>query len=83
MKTAKEIKVENRSHTQLTCTSCGAVTHVKAGIGTKTTRDALERHCGSCEPRHHLAGFGGWTAFGLDSNPYMYALMPRLRTGRD
>lgn len=82
MKTAKEIKVENRTHTQLTCTSCGAVTHVKAGIGTKTAKDALERRCGTCEPHNHLAGCGWWTAFGLDSNPYVYGPMPRLRTGR-
>ena len=61
MKTAKEIKVENRTHTQLTCTSCGAVTHVKAGIGTKTAKDALDRRCGPVS-RNHLAGCGWWTA---------------------
>ena len=81
MKTAKEIKINNRTHTLLTCTACGAVTRVKAGLATKTTREAIARRCGSCAPRNKLCGSGWWLAFGLTSNPYVYGPMPRMRTG--
>ena len=77
MKTAKEVKINNRTHTQLTCTACGATTLVKASVGTKTTRQAMARRCGSCAPRNKLCGTGWWLSFGLPSNPYVYGPMPR------
>ena len=81
MKTAKEVKINNRTYTELHCTSCGAATRVKAGLATKTTRQAMARRCGSCAPRNKLCGTGWWLSFGLPSNPYVYGPMPRMRTG--
>lgn len=80
MKAAKEVKINNRTHTQLTCTACGAVTHVKAGLSTKTTREAMARRCGSCAPRNRLCGTGWWRQFGLEKNCYVYGPMPHKRT---
>ena len=81
MKTAKEIYVDNRVRTVLECSVCGATTHVKAGIDTKTAQVALGRPCGACNPcRNPLVNQGWWLEFGLDRNPYVYGPMPRLRT---
>ena len=81
MKTAKEIYVDNKVRTVMECSVCGATTHVKAGIHTKTAQAALERPCGVCNPvRNPLVNQGLWLEFGLDCNPYVYGPMPRLRT---
>ena len=81
MKTAKEMYVDNRVRTVMECSVCGATTHVKAGINTKTSQAALGRPCGACNPcRNPLVNQGWWLAFGLDRNPYVYGPMPRLRT---
>ena len=83
MKTAKQIKINNRVQTVIECTLCGATTRVKAGVDTKTAKDAIKRPCGTCNPIHnHLCGQGWWLEFGLKSNPYVYGPMPRLRTSR-
>ena len=64
------------------CSVCGATTHVKAGIDTRTAKAALERPCGACNPCHNpLVNQGWWLEFGLKKNPYIYGPMPRLRTG--
>ena len=81
MKTAKEIYVGNRVRTVMECPVCGATTHVKAGIDTKTAQAALDRPCGACNPvGNPLVNQGWWLQFGLDRNPYVYGPMPRLRT---
>ena len=81
MKTAKEINVDNRVRTVMECSVCGATTHVKAGINTKTAQAPLGRPCGACNPvRNPLVNQGWWLEFGLDRNPYVYEPMPRLRT---
>ena len=84
MKTGTQIKVDNHTQTVITCSDCGATTHVKAGIDTKTARDAIQRPCKACNPIHnHHCGQGWWIQFGLKRNPYVYGPMPRLRTSRD
>ena len=42
MKTAVEIKVDNRVRTVIKCSSCGATSFVKAGIDSKTSKAAIE-----------------------------------------
>ena len=81
MKTAKQIKVDNRTTTIITCDNCGKETQVKASIDTKTVSKALERSCSSCQPHFYVDGW--WHQFGLKANPYVYGPMQRLRTGRD
>ena len=83
MKTAKQIKVNNRVRAVITCSDCGATTHINAGINTKTAQQAIERSCKTCSPTQlPLNNQGWWLEFGLDKNPYVYGPMPRLRTGR-
>ena len=81
MKIAKEIKVDNRIRTDLQCTLCGSTTYVKADIGTKTSKDAIERSCRACTPRNPLNNQGWWKELGLKMNPYIFGPTPRLRTG--
>lgn len=82
MKTAKEIYVDNRKRTVIECQSCGATTYIKAGIGTRRSKAAIERSCKACQPPQNLPiNQGWWLEFGLDKNPYIYGPMPRLRTG--
>ena len=81
MKTAKEIKINNRTYTEFHCTACGAVTRVKAGLATKTTSAAVGGRWGAGAPRNRLGGTGGGLSFGLPSNPYVDGPMPRMRTG--
>ena len=84
MKTANQIYVDNKVKTEITCSNCGAKTHVNCGVNTKTVEDALERNCRTCNPNTFpLVNQGWWKEFGLDSNPYVYGPMPRLRTGRE
>ena len=80
MKIAKKIYVDNRVRTVLECTLCGATTYVKAGIDTKTSKDAIERSCGACTPRNPLINQGWWLEFRLSKNPYVYGPMQRMRT---
>ena len=82
MKTAKEIKVNNRVRTVIECSLCSARTHTNAGINTKTSKAAIERSCGACMPRNPLVNEGWWKEFGLDKNPYVYGPMPRSRTSQ-
>jgi hypothetical protein len=83
MKKANQIKVNNRVRTVNTCSDCGATTHIKAGINTKTAQQAIERSCKTCNPTQlPLNKQGWWLEFGLDKNPYVYGPMQRLRTGR-
>ena len=81
MKTAKEIYVDNKVRTVMECSVCGTTTHVKAGIDTKTSKDAIERSCRACSAFKGLINEGWWKEFGLKKNPYVYGPMPRLRTG--
>ena len=80
MKTAKEIYVGNRIRTVLECTLCGSKTYVKAGMDTKTSKDAIERSCRACSAFKGLINEGWWKEFGLKKNPYIYGPMPRMRT---
>ena len=81
MKTAKEIKINNRTRTVIKCTLCGATTHVQCGIDTKRSKAAIARFCGSCSrPKPIRTSEGWWHEFGLKKNPYVYGPMPRLRT---
>ena len=83
MKTAKQIKINNHTYTVTECSVCGATTRIKGSLDTKAVRKALERSCGTCNPiRNHLQGVGWWLAFNLESNPYVYGPMPRLRTSK-
>ena len=83
MKTAQQVKVNNRVRTVITCSDCGANSHVNAGINAKTTKQAIERACKTCNPTQlPLNNQGWWLEFGLDINPYVYGPMPRLRTGK-
>ena len=84
MKTAREIYVGNKVKTEITCSECGKRTFTNCGIDTKTTEQAIVRKCSACNPSTFpLVNVGWWKEFGLDSNPYIYGPMPRLRTGRD
>ena len=84
MKTANQIYVDNKVKTEITCSNCGTKTHVNCGVNTKTVEDALDRSCRTCNPHTFpLVNLGWWKEFGLDSNPYVYGPMPRLRTGRE
>ena len=79
-----QIKVDNRTQAVITCSDCASTTSVKAGIDTKTARDAIQRPCKACNPiNNHHCGQGWWIQFGLKRNPYVYGPMPRLRTSRD
>ena len=81
MKTAKEIYVDNKVRTVLECTLCGSITYVKAGIDTKTAKDAIKRSCGGCSaPQNPPINEGWWKEFGLKKNPYIYGPMQRMRT---
>ena len=83
MKTAKQIKANNRVRTVIECINCGATTYTNNGINSKTSQRAIQRSCKICTPIHNrLCGQGWWLAFGLDKNPYVYGPMQRLRTGR-
>ena len=84
MKSANQIYVDNKVKTEITCNDCGNRTYVNAGINTATVEKSLSRPCRSCyPPSFPLVNVGWWKEFGLDSNPYVYGPMPRLRTGRD
>ena len=84
MKTANQIYVDNKVKTKITCSGCGSQTHVNCGVNTKTVKDAVNRSCRTCNPQTFSAvNVGWWKEFGLDSNPYVYGPMPRLRTGRE
>ena len=81
MKIAKEIDVDIRIRTVLECTLCGATMYVKAGIDTKTSKDAIERSCRACSAHQNLPiNEGWWRGFGLKKNPYIFSPMPRMRT---
>ena len=83
MKTAKQIKVNNRVKTVIECTLCGATTSVNSGIDTKTAKKAFERACKACSPvQNPLVNKGWWLEFGLSSKPYVYGPMPRMRTSQ-
>ena len=82
MKTTKEIDGDSRKRTGIECQSCGAKTYVKAGIGTKMSKAAIERFCRAhSTPQNLPINQGWWLEFGLDKNPYIYGPMQRLRTG--
>ena len=82
MKLAKEIYVDNRKRTVIECQSCGATTHVNAGMDTKGSKAAIARSCKACKPPQNLPiNQGWWLEFGLEKNPGVYGPMPRLRTG--
>ena len=84
MKTARQVKVNNRTITILTCTNCGHETKPVGGINTKRVQEAMNRSCKACTPtRGPFNANGWWKEFGLDPNPYVYGPMPRLRTGRE
>ena len=78
MKIAKEIYVDNRVRTVIECTMCGSTTYVKAGMDTKTSKDAIERSCTNCRPRPPFVYEGWWKEFGLKKNPYIYGPMPSV-----
>ena len=83
MKTAKQIKINNRVRTVITCSECGATTYVKASLESKSAQKAIQRSCKSCQPVRILnAVLGWWHDFGLKTNPYVYGPMPRLRTSQ-
>ena len=48
MKTAKQIKVNNRVHTVIACTDFGAINHTNTGINTKITEQVTQRACKAC-----------------------------------
>ena len=80
MKTAIEIYVDNRVRTVIECTLCGSTTYVKAGMDTKTSKDAIGRSCRTCAPFKGLINEGWWKEFGLKKNPYIVGSIPRMRT---
>ena len=83
MKTAKEIKVNNRKRTVIECSLCGATTHVQGGIDTKKSKAAIARLCGSCSRAEPIrTSEGWWHELGLNKNPYVYGPMPRMRTSQ-
>ena len=83
MKTAKQLKVDNRTITILTCIDCGNETKPVGSIATKKVQEAINRPCGICTPtRGPFNANGWWKKFGLDSNPYVYGPMPRKRTSQ-
>jgi len=84
MKTGIQIKADNHTQTVITCSDYGSTTSVKAGIDTKTARDATQRPSRACNPIHnHHYGQGWWIQFGLKRNPNVYGPIPRLRTSCD
>ena len=84
MKSANQTYVDYKVKTEITCNDCGNRTYVNAGINTATVEKSLSRPCCSCyPPSFPLVNVGWWKEFGLDSNPYVYGPMLRLRTGRD
>ena len=81
MKTAKEFKTNNSVRIVVECTLCGATTHLKAGIHTKTSKAAIVRPCKVCSPvQNPLNNTGWWHDFDLGKNPGIYGLIPRMRT---
>ena len=83
MKTAKQIKLNNRVRTVITCSECGATTFVNGAIDTKESKNAIRRAFKICHPVRTLnAVLGWWHEFGLKTNPYVYCPMLRLVTSQ-
>ena len=83
MKTAKEIKVNNRTRTVIECSLCDAITRIKGSIDSKRSKAAFERSCGSCSRSQPIRSSEGWChEFGLKNNSYVYGPMPRMRTSQ-
>lgn len=82
MKLAQQTYVDNKVLTIITCSQCGAKTKAKGSLTSKAVEDCLSRPCRTCNPPFIPHKEGWWKQFGLDSNPYVYGPMPRLRTSQ-
>lgn len=83
MKLAKKTYVDNKVLTLVTCSDCGAHTKARGTLTSKAVQRCLDRPCLKYNPQTLRHNEGWWKQFGLDSNPYVYGPMPRLRTGRE
>ena len=82
MKTAKEIKIDDRTYTVFEYQNCGSTTRTTGRHTAKKAQTALNRECRSCSPvRFGRSSAGWWKDFGLAKNPYVYGPMPYKRTG--
>ena len=80
MKTVKEVKLDGRTFTLITCCDSGNQTSFSGRSTSKKAQAAIERKCTSCNPHHAKEGLTGgeclvWEGFSLP-----YRLMPCLRT---
>ena len=82
MKLAQQTYIDNKVLTLITCSQCGAKTKAKGSLTSKAVEDCLSRPCRTCNPPFIPHQEGWWKQFGLDSNPYVYGPMPRLRTSQ-
>jgi len=82
MKLAQQTYVDNKVLTIITCSQCGAKTKAKGSLTSKAVTESLDRPCRKCNPPFIPRQQGWWKEFGLDSNPYVYGPMPRLRTSQ-
>ena len=80
MKTAKEVLIDSKTFTIITCCDCGNETSVKGRCTNAKAKAAVERKCKPCNPVTRQGGTNWWSQFGLKKNPYVYGPMPRLRT---
>ena len=80
MKTAKEVLIDGKTFTHITCCDCGNETSVKGRSTTAKAKAAVERKCKPCKPVTRQGGTNWWSQFDLKKNPYVYVPMPRKRT---
>lgn len=80
MKTAKEVLIDGKTFTHITCCDCGNETSVKGRSTTAKAKAAVERKCKPCKPVTRQGGTNWWSQFDLKKNPYVYGPMPRKRT---
>ena len=80
MKTTKEVLIDGKMFTRITCSKCGNETSVKGRCTTVKAKAAVERKCKPCNPVTRQGGSNWWSQFGLKKNPYVYGPMPYKRT---
>ena len=82
MKLAQQTYVDNKVLTLVTCSDCGAQTKARGTLTSKAVQRCLDRPCRTCNPQTPRNNESWWKEFGLESNPYVYGPMPRLRTSQ-
>ena len=81
MKTAKQIKINNRTRTVIECSLCGATTRIKGRIDTKRSKAAIESSCGSCSRSQPIRTSEDWCHDKGDGS-FMYVSQENAASGQ-